>query len=384
MQPGLILHAQSILGTGHAHRCARLAEAALPHFTVTVLGDEAPPRPIDPAIDWVALPPMRAWHGDFSDLRDDTGNRLGPEFWTQRLNRIRDKLAGKRIDIFCTDLFPFGRRAFARELLPLFDEWATRWPRPLIVCSLREFLVAPRDAERIQQSMRIFRQYYDVALVHGDPALARIEESIPQLVELADRVHYTGYVTPEPPSQQTVEGRADIIVSAGGGAVGFALMQGAVQARRQGVGRELSWLLLPGKRLASAQRAELEDMAGGLDGVQITTDREDFLALLGQSRLSISQAGYNTMMDILITRANALVLPYVGADGGETEQMARAQAFARHGLVRLVTDPLCLADPIAAALAGTNAPSEAIQLRVGGAQATAEALLARLSKARTR
>ena len=53
-------------------------------------------------------------------------------------------------------------------------------------------------------------------------------------------------------------------------------------------------------------------------------NRADFRDLLGSCRLSVSQAGYNSAVDILSSGAPALLVPFAG-EGGETEQPARAQ-----------------------------------------------------------
>ncbi|MGI9407639.1 MAG: glycosyltransferase, partial [Hyphomicrobiaceae bacterium] len=47
--------------------------------------------------------------------------------------------------------------------------------------------------------------------------------------------------------------------------------------------------------------------------------------LLACAALSISQAGYNTVMDLLVARCPAIIVPF--ATGGETEQTFRAKRF---------------------------------------------------------
>ena len=57
--------------------------------------------------------------------------------------------------------------------------------------------------------------------------------------------------------------------------------------------------------------------------------RDDFPTRLSVRALSISQAGYNTTMDILAAGARAIVVPYEAK--GETEQRLRAEILARKG-----------------------------------------------------
>src|SRR3989441_12957595 len=50
-----------------------------------------------------------------------------------------------RPNVLLIELFPFGRKKFANELLPLLEEARiARRPRPVVVCSLRDILVGQR------------------------------------------------------------------------------------------------------------------------------------------------------------------------------------------------------------------------------------------------
>ena len=73
--------------------------------------------------------------------------------------------------------------------------------------------------------------------------------------------------------------------------------------------------------------------------VTITRFRTDFASLLASARLSVSQAGYNTVADILQSGCRALLIPF--AAGGETEQTQRATLLSRAGRAVMLaeTDP---------------------------------------------
>ena len=60
--------------------------------------------------------------------------------------------------------------------------------------------------------------------------------------------------------------------------------------------------------------------------VIVEMDRPDFSILLSNAALSISQGGYNTVMEILEAGVGSVVVPY--AEGNETEQTLRAQQLA--------------------------------------------------------
>ena len=58
--------------------------------------------------------------------------------------------------------------------------------------------------------------------------------------------------------------------------------------------------------------------------------RQDFPSLLKGAELSISQAGYNTVCDILQAQCRSILVPFTA--GGETEQSVRATRLEALGL----------------------------------------------------
>jgi predicted glycosyltransferase len=116
------------------------------------------------------------------------------------------------------------------------------------------------------------------------------------------------------------------------------------------------------------------------ESVVLERFRPDFPRMLRHCRLSISQAGYNTVLDILEARAAAVVVPF--AAQRETEQSLRAERLASRGALELVREselsPERLADAIDRAL---NRKPEAVAIDTGGAPRTA-AVVAKMIRTR--
>ena len=110
----------------------------------------------------------------------------------------------------------------------------------------------------------------------------------------------------------------------------------------------------------------------GNGGIIVERARADFRQLLATCAVSISQGGYNTMMDILEAGARSVVVPFAG--GGETEQTVRAHAFAEHRLVVTVAEdeltPAVLANAVNRAASGTRPASEEVD-RLGAERTVA-------------
>jgi len=165
-----------------------------------------------------------------------------------------------------------------------------------------------------------------------------------------------------------------VLVSAGGGAVGGALLRAALMAQRRGCLADHPWRLLTGPNLAVREFAALtHDLP---PGVVVERFRPEFPRMLRRCRVSVSQAGYNTILDILAARPPAVVVPF--AAERETEQALRAARLAPSGIFEIVTEADLSADRLAAAIGRALArPPAAIAIDTDGARRSA-ALIAAL------
>jgi predicted glycosyltransferase len=250
------------------------------------------------------------------------------------------------------ELYPFGRRQMRFELMPLLDAAIASPERPVIVSSVRDILVAAPKPERNAEMVEQVEKYFDHVLVHGDPGLIPFDRTFPLAQRIADRLHPTGYVvdcvTPDDPAGP---GAGEVVVSAGGGAVGEGLLETAIWARPLSSARNLPWRVLVGVNLPEQSFHHLQQLGGA--GATVERARGDFAALLARCRLSISQGGYNTVMEVMSAGCRAVVVPYAG--GLETEQTLRAELLAARGAFAVLPEgelkPEALAAKIDAALA---------------------------------
>jgi predicted glycosyltransferase len=357
----VLFYVQHLLGIGHVRRALRIVEAlAKEGLRVTLVAGGEPHSAFDCAAadQVVQLPPIKARDAGFKELIDMAGRPIDDELRGERRATLLAAFAAAQPDAILIEAFPFGRRAFRFELDPLIDAARARRPRPLVLCSLRDIVVAPDDVKRRREIVDRVREDFDHVLVHGDPAFIPLETSFPEALEIADRLIYTGYVgevgkprgTARPRDAEKMVGAGEVIVSVGGGAVGGALLAAALETRRRGFLKNLAWRLLTGPNLSNA---EFESLAARLpEAVSLERYRTDFRQLLRGCRVSVSQAGYNTMLDILEARAAAVVVPF--AAERETEQSLRAERLASRGVIQLVREdhlsPERLADAIERAI----------------------------------
>ncbi|MGE0574543.1 glycosyltransferase family protein [Reyranella sp.] len=376
MSARVFLYVQHLLGIGHLRRAATLARAlAAAGFDVLLVSGGAPLG--DLTLDGVRfhqLPPLRAANAGLKELAQLDGTPVDATFQASRAQRLLDLLRREAPDVVITEQFPFGRTQLRFELLPLIAAAKALRPRPLIVSSLRDVVRRSASPQRVAESVETFADF-DALLIHADPALVRLEESFPAWASVAERARYTGYVMEENLAQDaaTPAGTGEVVVSAGGGALGGPLLKAAVGARRLGALADRTWRLLVGPNMPAADRGEVE--AARDERMIVEPARADFPALLHNATLSISQAGYNTVIETVRHADRAVLVPFGTAR--ETEQVDRAQALAERGMAAVVApgtlSPATLAAAIAKAMAGPSIRSFP-PIDTGGGAATARAL----------
>ncbi len=389
----VLLYVQHLLGIGHIRRAAVLARAfhraglkvvfVTGGLPVTGLGlDE---------IEVVQLPPARTQDESFAVILDEHDRPIDEAWKTRRRELLLEVYRRCRPRVVMTELYPFGRRKMRFELNPLIEAARADSPPALIACSLRDIINRPEQAEKIAWMLDHFTRQFDVVYMHGDRRFFRLEDSFPESEAVAQRLHYTGYVTEAGRAvaaarqSDDTTGRGEVIVSAGGGAVGAALLRTALAARPLSPLAETPWRLLVGPNLPEADFEAMVEAAP--EGVVVERARPDFVALLSRARLSISQGGYNTLMEVLATGVPAVIVPFAG--GSETEQTQRAQMLAENDLITVVAEdelsPESLAAGIAGALAQGGAAAKTIggraPFRLDGAEETARHLIARMKEA---
>jgi predicted glycosyltransferase len=325
----ILIHVQHLLGSGHAHRMAAIAAAAAARGHDVTLASGG--RPLALALGDARLeqlPSVAAVDATFKDLRDDQNRPIDAAWRSRRAAATRDLFARRKPDLLVVELYPFGRGMLAFELDALLDD-ARGIP---ILCSVRDVLQRPADAAKAAARIAAAARF-DAVLVHGDGAFLPLEASWPETATLETKLHYTGYVGPA--EGATSDARDEIVVSVGGGAAGHALLAAslALAAERARAGEK--WRIRVGNAAAAPTCANPH--------VACEPNRPDFADLLRHARLSISQAGYNTCVDLLRARCPAILVPFDAAN--EREQTIRAQAFADAGLARVCT-PTQLADHI--------------------------------------
>jgi predicted glycosyltransferase len=266
---------------------------------------------------------------DYATLLDENDNPVDDVWLSNRRAELLRVFERARPETLLVESFPFARRMFAFELLPVLSRARSSEYCKIVLCSIRDILEPKLKAGRNEEAIERLARWFDGVLMHCDQRLTSLEDSFPLGREINNRVHYTGYVIEQTSIDIGARDCAgEVLVSAGGGAAGTALLRTAVKARNLLPDNAPRWRCLVGPNLAEATFQELKRHEYA--GLVIERNRSDFPILLARAQLSISQAGYNTVFEALAARYRLVLVPFCVP--GEPKQSLRSALLEERGL----------------------------------------------------
>jgi predicted glycosyltransferase len=349
----IIFYCQYSWGMGHLVRSLEFARALSDHDVTLIVGGQDVDMDLPNHVQLLRLPVL---------YMDEKFTRLIPDRPGQSVDQIRQKrkktmyslMEKLQPDLFIVELYPFGRSMFGFELEPLLtDIRKGRLGQVRSVCSLRDILVEKKDPTAYEDRViQRLNRYFDALLIHSDPNILRLEETFSRVADINIPVVYTGFITQQTDVANGRRLRRElalssaqklIVASAGGGRSGYRLLTSVIDAC------ELLRFRLP-IRLDVFTGPFMEDeefknlTARTSAGFRIRRYTKRFLDYLYAADLSVSLAGYNTCMNLLVTRVPALVYPY----SRQQEQPLRANRIKNLLPMKILTSadmqPTALSD----------------------------------------
>jgi predicted glycosyltransferase len=380
----VVFYCQHVLGVGHVFRSLEIVRALAPHKVVLVTGGgevafEEPENMVREQLPGLMMSP------DFKTFIPlEEGAHDVDEVLARRLARFEAVMAEHRPDVFLVELYPFGRRKFRFELLPILEGVnASRWGRCRAVCSVRDILVEKDDpAKYVSRVNPVLNGHFDAVLCHADPAVVRLEETYPGMEGVEPPVHYTGYVarSPEPGAGRALRAELGVgpqermaVLSAGGGSVGAELLEAGILASRrlqETVPHRL--YTFTGPYCADRDFARYRELAGEDGRIVVERFTERFPAFLDAADLSLSLGGYNTTMNLLAAQTYGLILPFAQ----NREQRMRARRLEVRGALGMLAPEDLVPETLAARMAqGFDRPGRAHGVDLDGGPESARILM---------
>jgi predicted glycosyltransferase len=380
------MYSQDSYGLGHLRRATNLANALVrsaANLSILLVVDSpvAPFFDLRERIDFVKLPTVvKVEAGVFRPGSLPTCYGLVK---SMRSTLNREVIVRFRPDVVLVDHMPGGAN---RELIPALRlirslDYPTR-----VVLGVRDIIDDPAVTCAVWQREGFYdtlKRYYDHVLIYGSPDVFATAARYGIDRALPGQVGYCGYVCNMDPvkDQHQVREKLDIgdepiiVVTAGGGADAFRLMQTYLEAISLLNGSmRTATVMVTGPFMPEEQRKMIRDRARALD-VRVRTSIGDSLSQLNAAELVVSMAGYNTVSEILRFNKRAILVPRIGPSA---EQRMRASIFSQRGLVTAIDprelSPSCLAAAIVDALS-KPAPAPAAMPEMHGVSTVTNTLL---------
>ncbi len=341
--PRIAMYSHDTYGLGHLTRTSRLARGitrAFPGSTILILSGSpiAHRFTFPPGVDYIKLPAVVKTGPDTYVPRELGISRQSVR--RMRTQIIYDALEEFRPHLFLVDNVPAGMKG---ELLPILAWLHGRRPETRIHLNLRDVLDdcgVIRAAWRRDDIYALLRTCYDAIHIFGLPG---VFDAVGAYCLPADLSEHLGYVGPDvdgaiggahlPPA---APGRQRVLVTIGGGGDGASLLEtvAGLQVRLARCS-PFQFHVVTGPLMDPGTRDAVGRQLADLDGVTLHEFVEDLPAWMAGCDLVLSMGGYNTLCEILACARRSVVVPRVYP---RQEQLIRARAFERHGLVEVI-DP---------------------------------------------
>ena len=371
-RPRVAFYSQHLIGVGHHFRNRQIVNELVKTCDVFFIdgGRPIPEADLDERVERIPLPPLRTGAQGIESV--DTGRDL-QAVMHERQVRLSEAMEQICPDVFCIEFFPFSRWSLKSEILNTVVKVNQVNPDAKVLCSLRDVptraksnvlqpTVTPvqrRDGDAMrfysvpfggihheylafnrryyEEVVPVLNQYFDAVLVHGDSQLSRLEDHFPWADDIGIPVVYTGFVSEKLENASRPDGAPNryVLVSAGGGAEGLALVAPCIEAWKQLEqddalnGREM--VIFAGAFIDETHFDALRQLCG--DGpFRIERFTSNFLAWMKHADLSISRAGYNTCMNVIETQVSSILVPSIAMD----DQVFRAQQLMGLGVAQMI------------------------------------------------
>ena len=342
----VLMYSHDTFGLGHLRRCRAIAHALVERFKgvqVLIVSGSSIAGAFDfrTRVDFLKVPSIiKLMNGDYTPLAEHTDLQ-----GTLALRRsiILTTAQSFQPDILIVDKEPLGLRG---ELEPTLA-WLKQQGATLVL-GLRDVMDAPNKlaAEWARNDvLGKMKTFYDAIWIYGPESFYDPLIGLDLPAGLHEKLSWTGFLRREVPAVPPLHGSQlppdALLVTAGGGGDGAALMHQVIDAYRHD--GSLAWpaILVLGPFMKADERDELHRKTAGNPALYMI-DFDNRLEAIMQSAVGVvAMGGYNTFCEILSLDKRALIVPRTSP---RAEQLIRTRRAASLGLIDMLL-PEEAADP---------------------------------------
>ncbi|MDC0033889.1 hypothetical protein OAJ57_04945 [Alphaproteobacteria bacterium] len=338
MPQRVLIYSHDSFGLGHLRRCRAIAHALVEnHLEMSVLILSGSPIigsfDFRSRVDFVRIPGViKLRNGDYTShsLHIHVEDTLA-----LRSSIIRHTAETFDPDLFIVDKEPLGLRGEVRDTLEMLK--ARGVP---IVLGLRDVMDDPlllAQEWKRKNVIPALRDLYDEVWVYGLPQVCNPLEEIDLPQSVHHKTVYTGYLRREAdPKARATNHESPIngpylLVTAGGGGDGEALVDWVLRAYESGESTALPALVVLGPFMPSDAQGAFLGRVTRISNVEAITFDPGIEALIQRAVGVVAMGGYNTFCEILSFDKPALIVP---RSVPRREQLIRTQRADELGLVK--------------------------------------------------
>ena len=342
----MLLYSHDTFGLGHLRRnlaiAAHLLRRSQPFSASLLTGSPvAAAWPMPAGLEVEALPPVVKTGTEEYASRDRFFS-----FVTVKARReavIQERVMRYRPDVFLVDHAPAGMKGELRKTLAFIHE---EMPATQTVLGLRDIIDSPeavRSLWREQNIYQLLETAYDQILVYGCRHLFDSVRAYDFPAVVAAKTRYCGYIAHNDSNNvqaanrlyvsPPASGRPVILVTAGGGGDGYALLSAYLRALDCIPHDVAQSIIVSGPLMAIEERRTLELAAVQRPDVRMIFFTTQLAELIRSADLVVAMAGYNTTVEILVAKKPAILVP---REAPRMEQRMRAKLMSNLGLAWVI------------------------------------------------
>lgn len=235
------------------------------------------------------------------------GAEKSSENWEERQRQIREVL--EPVDFVIIEQIPFSKLNWLGEVVGIIERVKEQNPHAVIICSHKGAMKEQSDNSHEQEKVIIdvIKKYFDAILVHSDPKLILLDDSFGSVAEIADRVHYTGFISRNGRKYGEVNKREKVVVvTNGAGDKGLKLIRATVSVMEQFP--DYTFKCIAGPMMSTEIKSQLYEVATNTPNMEVIDFVDDFEELLLQSSLLVTLAGF-TLVSAYATQVPTITFP---------------------------------------------------------------------------
>ena len=337
----ILMYCQHLSGTGHYVRTFQLASKLASRHMVAVTsgGREVPRRNPENNLSVISLPGI---YRDTSGIASIEHGRELKDVWQERKIILLNYVLEHVPDILSVEHFPFSKHEIRDEIITLIETVRSANPEAKIICSLRDIIVHTKFDPSAQLHAKVtidtLHEYFDSVFIHADPSLVKLNKFLPWADDISIPISYTGYISELPDSHSVNKDMmGDYTVVSVGGNDGVTIINHCIALWQSrdfiDISNRIKLIIFLPLNISDKEVEELHHKIGAAN-ISIRQFNTSFINYLESAIFSISQAGYNTCVNLLQTQTKSILVP----DPAMSDQIIRAKLLEKNGTARVVTE----------------------------------------------